>query len=339
VDRGKIKIDYIAPMLFPDGVFKEKQKFNQTLNLYTPVFDVIPGVQGIGETFSFVINDQFYKPGYGHFCAKLVKTDTLERSTSTFNFRKFEKKEPEYFPVETNGPNLDLFKFDDFRSSNQIKVSDEESHSCHLSCECYLKFSSHDLVLKKSEIGTQGLIIKPVERGAPQEDTLYKISPFMTSYSLLIVASNVIQMIKANFRNPPKYWKLLQDIFLKTLPSRDPENFKCYSSKILQSLVLNDNILISASAHYILNVLFMTSEELKPKNIDIDRGLLKFSKNFFVRSECELKGKKISQFFAKFSKAELLLTNFLLFHLRSVGSQVGGRDKEAFLERSRIVKF
>lgn len=83
----------------------------------------------------------------------------------------------------------------------------------------------------------------------------------------------------------------------------------------------------------------MTSEELRPKSIDIDRGLRKFSKNFFVRSEGELEGKKISQFFGRFSKAELLLTNFLLFHLRSVGSKAGARDGEAFLERGRIVKF
>ena len=74
--RRKNKIRTISPMLMPDSMIDERT-WDSALHLYQSVFDTIPGIQGIGEAFSFIINDQFYKPAYGHFSGKLVELDHL----------------------------------------------------------------------------------------------------------------------------------------------------------------------------------------------------------------------------------------------------------------------
>lgn len=41
------------------------------------------------------------------------------------------------------------------------------------------------------------------------------------------------------------------------MPQEDASLFQNYSSKILATLVLHDTIIVSASAHYIVNNIFM----------------------------------------------------------------------------------
>ena len=67
----------MAPMLLPSNLESEGE-FDEALKLYTTFFDTIPGVQGLGETFSFILHDQFYKPAFGHFCGKFVDRKLVE---------------------------------------------------------------------------------------------------------------------------------------------------------------------------------------------------------------------------------------------------------------------
>lgn len=122
-------------------------------------------------------------------------------------------------------------------------------------------------------------------------------------------------------------------MFLKVLPKRS-SRFKQVSPKILAILTLNDTIIVSASAHYIINNIFMTNESLE--KLDIDIKTRNFASVFFLKAEEDLRNLPDNVApLEKFSKFELLLTNLLLLHLK-----IGGKEDETVpLSRGKIIEL
>lgn len=185
----KNKALFIAPMLLPDHLKDEEtREFDKALNLYMTLFDVIPGVQGLGETFSFVVNSNFYKPLYGHFTAKVVDTHFIKNKPDLADlFKTLEKDVPNNIDIKSNIKNQ--FVFDDNRDNLPI---DELKIFASIRDEIFFPYNHQDLILRQNEISQKSMIIRPLINRCDTNDNLYKISPFMTSYCLLGIISNFI---------------------------------------------------------------------------------------------------------------------------------------------------
>lgn len=73
-----------------------------------------------------------------------------------------------------------------------MKFDDNEEPSGKMNTDVVGDFAWDDLYLKKYMSEDQGLAILNLKTHSTSEDALYKISPFMTSYSLLGIISNFI---------------------------------------------------------------------------------------------------------------------------------------------------
>ncbi len=83
-----------------------------------------------------------------------------------------------------------LFAFDDTRLEDRI-VGEPERLSV-VREELFFPYSHEDLVLRQNEITEKSMIIRPLQNIFDNNDHLYRISPFMTSYCLLGIISNFI---------------------------------------------------------------------------------------------------------------------------------------------------
>lgn len=107
----------------------------------------------------------------------------------------------------------------------------------------YLNFKQEGFELSKT--GTEG-------KGLNLD--LYSLSPFQSSNYMLGVVCEVIFLFKKSHYNLNALMNALKIVFFKRLPKS--ENFKSFSFKILSLLALNDRLLISAGAHFIINNIY-----------------------------------------------------------------------------------
>ena len=169
---------------------------------------------------------------------------------------------------------------------------------------------------------------------------LYKISPFQSSNYMLGVVCEVIYLFKLGFIKVQSLINALKKVYFRELPNVD--SFKNFSFKILSMLALNDRLLISAGAHFIINNIYAQVKD--SQLFTIDRKTIEFCSYFFLTAQESNRANQNSQELhssplSMISKFELFATSILLVELRNKNSTFIPNEKLVSFSHSVIIRL
>lgn len=173
--------------------------------------------------------------------------------------------------------------------------------------------------------------------------SLYFLSPFQSSNYMLGVICEVIFIFKKSNLNLAPLMNALKSIYFSKLPKET--GFKPFSFKILSLLALNDRLLISAGAHFIINNIYA---EIKDDEVlKIDPETAEFCSHFFLRgsenpsnpNQPQISSNESSQLLNMISKFELFATSLLLVEIRNKNSSLVGSTNIASFSHAIIIKL
>jgi hypothetical protein len=168
-----------------------------------------------------------------------------------------------------------------------------------------------------------------------KESLVFSISPYVTTSFMLAVVSELIFVLKRGYNKVQPLINAIRTLFFEAMPY-EVKQYSPVSQKILTLLTLNDKLLVSASAHFILNNIYdlaklpKDSQVMDPAMID---NLLKYFA--IIKNPKGYKETEVLSILCGISKFELFVISMLLFYLRLPHK----KDEKLLVSREEIIRI